>query len=347
VTNCLFLKTDLTVNIDTSPADAGFVGRMKEVNYDLDAWLEKELGAKLRPSGLDGGLEYLGERRGLWSLLKQIFQVRAVSYWMQLINFLNCTHSQLVITFKPNPIMRISSSKALEKLRKIQGLRKGDIEWNESDIAEIAREEAYFETVLESSESCFVNIGLENMPRPLHFLASFRKGIPMGLMLAEASEVENDGSMNSREWDQWRRATERALPGEVYVKGWDVRSQAGQLGIFEIGDRLRGIGELPFVNGGFEQAINLVRVRFAWHGLCLFTSVGVFIFIFSYVKINRQPKSGSLKLHFDRIPSPKVSTTNSDQLDENISRGIKVGGQGAWKSGGRRGNQEDTFGESK
>lgn len=224
-----------SINFDIPPADAGFLQRMKESNYDLDAWLEKELGAKLRPSGLDGGLEYLSERRGLWSLLKQMFQ--------------------------PNPMMRISSSKALDQLRKILGLRNGDIEWSESDIAIMAREEAYFETVIESMESCSFSLGPENMPRPLHFLASFKKGVPMGLMLAEVSEVDNDGSMSSIEWEQWQRATERALPGEVYVRGWDEFSQAGQLGIFEIGDRLRGIGELPFVDGGFEQAINLVSKK--------------------------------------------------------------------------------------
>jgi hypothetical protein len=277
---------------DFSPADAGFLQRLKDVNYDLDAWLESELGAKLRPSGLDGGLEYLSERRGLWSLLKQMFQ--------------------------PNPMMRVSSSKALDQLRMIIGVRKGDVEWSESDIAKVAREESYFETVIESLESCSFSIGIENMPRPLHFLATFKKGAPIGLMLAEASEVENDGSMSSNEWEQWKRATERALPGEVFVRGWDELSQAGQLGIFEVGDRLRGIGELPFVDGGFEQAITL---------------------------INRQPKGGaSLKLHFDRIPSPKASMTKSDQ-SQNGSRCIKVGGQGAWKSGGRRGAQEDTFGK--
>ena len=224
-----------SINFDIPPADAGFLQRMKESNYDLDAWLEKELGAKLRPSGLDGGLEYLSERRGLWSLLKQMFQ--------------------------PNPMMRISSSKALDQLRKILGLRNGDIEWSESDIAKMAREEAYFETVIESMESCSFSLGPENMPRPLHFLASFKKGVPMGLMLAEVSEVDNDGSMSSIEWEQWQRATERALPGEVYVRGWDEFSQAGQLGIFEIGDRLRGTGELPFVDGGFEKAINLVSKK--------------------------------------------------------------------------------------
>ena len=49
------------------------------------------------------------------------------------------------------------------------------------------------------------------------------------------------------------------LETKSFVKGWEDGSQADQLGIFEVGDRLRGVGELPFVDGGFEQAINLVR----------------------------------------------------------------------------------------
>jgi hypothetical protein len=199
------------------------------VNYDLDSWLEKELSAKLRPSGLQNGLEYLGERRGLYSLMK------------------------LMLT--KDPVKRISSSKALTRLKQISGLRNGEIEWNDS----LTSDEAYFETVIESLESCPVTLSLENMPRPLHFLASFKKGSPVGLMLAEASEVFDDGTMSSGEWEQWQRATQYAFPGEVFVKGWDVSSQAGLLGIFEIGDRLRGVGELPFVDGGFQQAIALVR----------------------------------------------------------------------------------------
>ena len=193
------------------------------------------MGATLRPLGLDDGLEYLGERRGLWALLKRMFE--------------------------QDPMNRISSSKALDQMNKIVGLKNGEIEWSDSVITEVAQEEAYFETVIESFESCEVNLGdlgEENMPRPLHFLASFKKGSPVGLLLAEASEVENDGSMNSEEWEKWQRATQRALPGEVFVKGWEECSQASQLGIFEVGDRLRGVGELPFVDGGFEQAVNLV-----------------------------------------------------------------------------------------
>lgn len=39
------------------------------------------------------------------------------------------------------------------------------------------------------------------------------------------------------------------------------------LWIFEIGDRLRGVGELPFVDGGFEGAIKVVCLFAQLHGI--------------------------------------------------------------------------------
>jgi len=291
VFSAALIMCQLLFNLLDERTDAGFLQQIKEVDYDLDTWLEKELGTKLRFGGFDDGLEYLGARRGLWSLLKQMFEV--------------------------DPNKRITSYDAVEKLEKIMGLKSGDVEWSESLIKEVAQNEAYFESVIEAFESCSFDL-TGSMPRPLAFLASFEKGKPVGLLLAEASEVENDDSMSTDEWDKWQRGTEMALPGEVFVRGWERGSQAQQLGIFEVGDRLRGVGELPFVDQGFDQAVNL---------------------------ISRQPKSGSLTLHFDRISTPK-SQPKSDQITES-SNSYTVTGQGAWKSGGRRGAQEDAFGKSK
>jgi len=281
----------LIFNLLDERTDVGFLQQLKDVNYDLDSWLENELRAKLRPSGLENGLEYFGERRGLWTLMKGMLQ--------------------------KDPTKRISSTQALKQLKQIIALRfGGEIDDRDDSMVmeEIASDEEYFGTVIESLDSCTLpNLSPENMPRPLHFLASFKKGFPVGLILAEASEVVDDGTLINGEWDQWQRATQYFIPGEVFVKGWDTSSQAGLLGIFEIGDRLRGVGELPFVDGGFEQAIKL---------------------------INRQPKGGSLKLHFDRIPTPKKVVATKSDMAHNL---IKVVDQGAWKSGGRRGNQEDAF----
>lgn len=191
-------------------------------------------------------------------------------------------------------------------------------------IVKVATEEAYFETVIDSFERCPVDLAAfdasgKAMPRPLHFLASFNSNSPMGLIFSEAAADEvNDEDLSDKQWEQWKRATEHALPGEVFIKGWAIGGQADQLGIFEIGDRLRGVGELPFVDGGFEGAVKLIE---------------------------RQPLAGStLKLHFDRKSLPRKLPESVKTEDESIR--VKVSGQGVWKSKGRRSTQEDSFGTS-
>jgi hypothetical protein len=147
---------------------------------------------------------------------------------------------------------------------------KCDVNMNLSDdeaiIIKVAKEEAYFETVIDSFERCDINYeGFDDgdpreMPRPLHFVASFKSNKPIGLILAESSvSDEKDDSMSEEDWSKWKAATKNSFPGEVFVKGWSSGGQADCLGLFEIGDRLRGVGELPFVDGGFEGAIKLVR----------------------------------------------------------------------------------------
>ena len=230
----------LIFNLLDERTDVGFLQQVKSCQYDLDLWLEKELGTKLRPTGFDEGLEYLGERRGMFGLLKRMFE--------------------------RNPGRRITASDALDKLDKILKLKNAEVEWDDDTIVQVAQDEAYFEEVIANFEAgCGFTFDDEitadqaNIPRPLHFLASFKKRVPVGLFLSEASEAQQD-DMNADDWTKWQQATEGSLPGEVFVKGWEDCSQADDLGIFEIGDRLRGVGELPFVDGGFEQAIKLVRL---------------------------------------------------------------------------------------
>ena len=132
------------------------------------------------------------------------------------------------------------------------------------------------ETVIDSFERCDINYDnfdggdLRGLPRPLHFVASFESNKPIGLTLSEASN-ENDSNMSEADWSKWKAATENSFPGEVFVKGFSKGGQADCMGIFEIGDRLRGVGELPFVGeGGFDGAVKLVRLlmhelRFMFH----------------------------------------------------------------------------------
>lgn len=232
------IMCQLLFNLLDERTDAGFTQQLREVDYDLDAWLENSLRAKWRPLGLDDALEYLGERRGLFGLLKNMLQ--------------------------PDPLNRISSSMALERFSEILSLRRGEMNWSDEAIARVAGEEFYFETVIDSFKKCRVSYGDgrvqdDRRPRPLHFLASFQAGFPTGLVLAEASDdIDEDSGMSDEAKQKWKEATKLAYPGEVFVKGWNRNGQADKLGIFEVGDRLRGVGELPFTNAGFEAAVDLV-----------------------------------------------------------------------------------------
>ncbi|KAL7469534.1 hypothetical protein ACHAXS_009786 [Conticribra weissflogii] len=303
VFSAALIMCQLIFNLLDERTDAGFHQKIENMGYDLDLWLERELGAKLRPAGFDDGLEYLGERRGLWGLLKKMF--------------------------KSNPLQRINSKKALEELDLVLRLRDGSTEWTDDIIVKVAREEAYFETVIESFERCEVaNLfndedlekdDIEDMPRPLHFVASFKSSEPVGLVLAEAFENgETYGcQLGEEDLECWIRGTKNAFPGEVFIKGFAAGGQAEKMGIFEVGDRLRGVGELPFVDGGFEKAIAM---------------------------INKQPQGGkTLRLHFDRLSQPK-KPVYPDIIQDGLKY-VKVVGQGAWKSKGRRNTQEDAFGK--
>jgi hypothetical protein len=237
VFSAALIMCQLLFNLLDERTDAGFTQQLREANYDLDTWLENSLRAELRPLGFDDTLEYLGERRGLWALMKRMLQ--------------------------PDPLNRISSAMALERLVEILALRSGEIDWSDETIALVAREEAFFESVIDSFGTCTVNYGDgqdDSRPRPLHFLASFRAGLPPGLVLAEASDDNNDeySDMSDEAKAKWKEATKVAFPGEVFVRGWNANGQADKLGIFEVGDRLRGVGELPFTNAGFEAAVDLV-----------------------------------------------------------------------------------------
>ena len=87
-------------------------GQLKDVGYDLDAWLQKALAdANSCHMGSGNALDYLRERRGLWSLLKgairpnPLRKVRSVSsiyVWQTLallwaMAYLYLTHDHTMI----------------------------------------------------------------------------------------------------------------------------------------------------------------------------------------------------------------------------------------------------------
>jgi hypothetical protein len=94
--------------VDDSPAK-DFQQQMKLASYDLDAWLKGEIerGGVKCPEEIPA-LEYLGERRGCWGLLKRMAQ--------------------------PNPMKRKLAVDSLKQLKEALGLREGTIQWNDDFI---------------------------------------------------------------------------------------------------------------------------------------------------------------------------------------------------------------------
>jgi hypothetical protein len=190
--------------------DAGFHQQLEDANWDLDLWLSRELGSKVRPAGLEEALEYLSTRPGLWRLLGDML--------------------------RGDPEQRVSSQDALRRWQFLQS-NKGTTNG------------PFFDSVVALMDQC--EVAPPTVQRPLHFVATFRRNVPLGLVLSEA-----DADITTPEWIE---ATADADPGEVFVQSIVLDSQADQMGIFEVGDRLQGVGELTLMNMGFKRVVEMVR----------------------------------------------------------------------------------------
>ena len=221
--------------------ESGFHQQMAHQNvpWDLDSWLQSAIQSKVRPVGLADALQVLSERPGLWKLLQDMLH--------------------------PNPTERLSSTDALIRWNTIRtnAAMKSTTtfvpdETNGTDRQSIDPElfdGPYLLDVLESLETCEIPT-----IRPLHFVTSFDRSASLGLYLAEADGVDLT-SMDETIQEQWQRATADAGSGEVFVQDIIPGGQADMMGIFAIGDRLQGVGELPLAGGGFERATELVRIQ--------------------------------------------------------------------------------------
>jgi hypothetical protein len=108
---------------ETSVSD--FQKQIKASSYDLDAWLKAQIenaGREFNPEDIPA-LEYLGERRGMWGLLKRMVQ--------------------------PNPMKRKLAIESLKEVKEILGLRDGSVKWTDDFIVKVATEEAYLETLID------------------------------------------------------------------------------------------------------------------------------------------------------------------------------------------------------
>ena len=216
--SCAMVLTQLLFGLFDERTDAAFRQQLEESQFNLESWLARELAATLRPVGIDDAIRYLGERPGMFGLMKDMLH--------------------------KNPNRRPSSEQALERLHIIlsnKEIEKAD-ELKDSDGA-------YFQSVVEASENCVIEVSEEDInedialrPRPLHFVATFDRSMPLGLVLAEADSEELDDFDSEEDLSMWNRATAGAMSGEIYVKGIVKSSQAEELGIVEVGDKITGVG---------------------------------------------------------------------------------------------------------
>jgi serine/threonine protein phosphatase PrpC/serine/threonine protein kinase len=278
--------------------DAGFHQQLQDgANCDLNVWLNNELGTKLRPVGLDHALQYLGERPGLWTLLTDMLSLR--------------------------PSDRPTAQQALRRWHDIQKekAKLPNYKTRDDDATLPAyskpecKDHPFFCMVLESLETCKI----PSISRPLHFVATFSRSDSLGLVLAEKDDTEvhlDGGDFTDLDTQNrmWTEATKDALPGEVFVKEIVPGSQADELGVIEVGDRLSGIGELPFIDGGFEKAVEMLQ--------------------------DQPHRANYVRLHFDRLSvrqNEAISIAPTEQVE------IKIVDVGAWSAKGPRIAQEDAF----
>jgi serine/threonine protein phosphatase PrpC/serine/threonine protein kinase len=259
--------------------DAAFLQQLKDVHYNLDSWLSRELSSKVRPAGLEEALRYLQERPGLWGVLTRMVQA--------------------------DPERRISSKDALIAVNFILGKESNTVTLDDG---------YFFESVLRTIDECEVPDEKVNFvtPRPLHFVASFQRGEPLGLLLSEAGD---DLEIEPEFLNQWKVTTANAKPGDVFVMGIVPNSQASEIGIFEIGDQLDAVGNIPVMSGGFERAVQLIQ---------------------------NQPKLANyVTLQFSRSSLRQSQSTNIPSNPETTH--ARIIDEGAWSSLGRRRVNEDSF----
>ena len=252
--------------------------------------------------------------------------------------------------FRPEPWYRISSQDALTRLQQILNTDPDTKATSKEQLEKLRDDGPFLQSVLETFEICDVIDFTEtasttiasstsrgstetkedtsskldsfasSVSRPLHFVASFKKNTPLGLVLSEAHDNDDndDDEMDEESHRLWLEATKDAAPGQVFVKGVVPGGQAEDFGIFEIGDQLQGVGELPVAERGFETVIELLG--------------------------KQPPSSKFVTLHFDRKKSPTDAAAISKK--EAPSSPIYPQDSGAWSSMGRRKTQEDRFGRA-
>jgi len=260
--------------------ESGFRQQLAAVDNDLDAWLLAALQGKVKPVGMMSAMDTLRDRPGMWSMLRGMLKTR--------------------------PQDRLSSFECLKLWRSIVRNGLSDDAERDGDF----NDGVYLREVVDSSEVC----SLPPTVWPLHYVAAFDMKKPLGLYLAESSHSdEAPYEMNEDQIAKWVEGTEDAAPGEVFVQGVVPGGQAEDMGIFEIGDRVQSVGEVPVNDGGFERVVSLIQ--------------------------NQPARAQYINMHFDRRSTIDFSPT---ELTE-PGRPLQIVDQGTWSYVGRRKTQEDAF----
>ncbi|KAL3816442.1 hypothetical protein ACHAXA_000092 [Cyclostephanos tholiformis] len=97
--------------------------QLTSAGFDLDLWLRQtQTAAGSNLMRLIDALDYLRQRRGLWSLLKT--------------------------AIRPNPLRKKITADSLRQFNEVMDLKNGNIKWTKELAQKVAREESYLESVL-------------------------------------------------------------------------------------------------------------------------------------------------------------------------------------------------------
>jgi len=299
----------LLFNLLDETADASFRQQLEDCDYNLDAWLQRELAAELQPDGMEDAVEYLAERPGVWGVMRGMLH--------------------------RDPERRMSTLEALKRVERILDRKEIGV------IEEV--DGKFFAEVVELFDQCELPdsgsaIGVDAeppvaasstvedvpmptslteralvTPHPLHYIATFKRSESLGILLSEVDpDGEYDDELSEEDAKLWKDATATAMPGEVYVRGTVAGGQAEDIGILGVGDKLNGVGEFPFKAEGFDTVVEMLQ---------------------------SQPRSAStVTLHFSR-----KSVGRSHSYERTEPHRAKVEGQGAFQLRGKRKTQEDRF----
>ncbi len=140
----------------------------------------------------------------------------------------------------------------------------------EKTVEERIKEDGkYFDYVIQDLDMCTLppSTGVDEeaadvktftTPRPLHYVATFDRDESIGLILAEVDATDEDGAYEHEH--EWQSAIAGSNKGDVFIRNIVENGQAFRMdGVFEIGDRIAGVGEFPHQGTGFEGFVSMLE----------------------------------------------------------------------------------------